>query len=201
MIILMRHAHTEAGKGRCIGRTEVPLSVLGFRQAAELPSILGECGFLRICTSPAERAQKTTEPLAASLGVHMEVIPGLNEMDMGTWDGLAFDDIRAQFPTEYARRGENFRDFRPPEGESFEDVAERATQSLKILTSGPQHVLAVTHAGVIRSVLCRSSGHTLNDPFYFKPGYTQCSVLEAVGGSIKLIKTSVNPSSLPSFLL
>ncbi|MBC17937.1 MAG: histidine phosphatase family protein [Desulfovibrio sp.] len=201
MIVLMRHAHTDGGSGRCIGRTEVPLSAQGVQQAVEASAVLRECGFLRLCTSPATRAIRTIEPLAAELGVQAEIVPELNEIDMGAWDGQTFDAIRTQYPAEYVRRGENFSDFKPPRGESFNDVADRAMPILNRLASGPQRVLAVTHAGVIRSVLCRITGHTMDDPFHYSPGYAQCTVFTAVNGGVELIQTTVDVSSLPSFLV
>lgn len=201
MIVLMRHAHTDGGRGRCIGRTEVPLSDQGVQQAVEASAVLRECGVIRLCTSPATRAIRTIEPLAAELGIQTEIIPEFNEIDMGAWDGQTFNTIRAQYPAEYALRGENFGDFRPPSGESFNDVADRAMRTLNRLASGPQPVLAVTHAGVIRSVLCRITGHTMDDPFYYNPGYAQCTLFTIVDGGVELIRTNVDVSSLPSFLV
>jgi len=163
--------------------------------------MLCDCGFLRLCTSPAKRAVTTIEPLAKELGIQAETVPDLHEIDMGAWDGQTFDAIRRQHPAEYVRRGENFSDFRPPGGESFNDVADRAILSLTRLALGPQHVLAVTHAGVIRSVLCRLTGHTMDDPFHYKPDYAQCTVFDAVDGRVELIRTNIDVMSLPSFLV
>jgi probable phosphoglycerate mutase len=190
MIILLRHGRIEDGKGRCLGRTDVPLSSDGLAQARELAEELGAIPFARLCSSPAERAQATLRPLAARLGREVESLPALDEIDMGQWDGLDFDTIRRRFPEEYAARGKRLCSYRVPGGESFEDVAERAMAALEELARGPCPVLAATHAGVIRAVLCRVTGHPLDGLFRFTPGYARCTVLRA-DGSFELVADDV----------
>lgn len=182
MIVLLRHGRTGGGKGRCVGRTDLRLSPEGLAQAEALSEGLGAVRFARLCSSPAGRARDTIGPLAARLGLDVEILPALDEIDMGAWDGLAFDDIRARFPEEYAARGREFGRFRAPGGESFRDVAERAMGALGELADGPLPVLAATHAGVIRAVLCRVTGHPLDGLFRFRPGYGRCTVLRTDGG-------------------
>ncbi len=200
MIVLMRHARTMQGHGRCIGRTDVPLSGEGVDQAAGIAGELGNVPFARLCSSPARRARDTLAPLAQCLGMDMEIAPDLDEIDMGEWDGLHFDDIRARFPEAYAERGRGFGRFRPPGGESFNDVADRAMAVLARLAALPRPVLAVTHAGVIRSVLCRVTGHPMDDLFHFKPGYGTGAVLAPEAGNFQLIAADVGPGELGRML-
>ncbi|XXJ19377.1 histidine phosphatase family protein [Desulfovibrio caledoniensis] len=190
MIILLRHGRIEDGKGRCLGRTDVPLSSDGLAQARELAEELGAIPFARLCSSPAGRALDTLKPLAARLGMEVESLPALDEIDMGEWDGLDFDTIRRRFPEEYAARGKRLGSYRVPGGESFEDVAERAMAALEELARGPRPVLAATHAGVIRAVLCRVTGHPLDGLFRFTPGYARCTVLRA-DGTFELVADDV----------
>jgi probable phosphoglycerate mutase len=182
MIILLRHGRIEDGKGRCVGRTDVRLSPDGLAQARDLADELGAISFARLCSSPAQRTRATLGPLAERLGLAVETLPALAEIDMGAWDGLTFDEIRERFPEEYAARGKRLSQYRVPGGESFEDVADRAMAALDELARGPQPVLAATHAGVIRAVLCRVTGHPLDGLFRFTPGYARCTVLRPNGG-------------------
>ncbi|OIQ51468.1 Phosphoserine phosphatase 1 [Pseudodesulfovibrio hydrargyri] len=190
MIILVRHGRIENGKGRCVGRTDVPLSPDGLAQARNLADELGALPFARLCSSPADRALATLGPLAGRLGLEVEPLPALDEIDMGEWDGLSFDEIRKRFPYEYVERGKRLGRYRVPGGESFEDVAERAMGALEELARGPRPVLAATHAGVIRSVLCRVTGHPLDGLFRFTPGYARCTVLRA-DGAFELVADDV----------
>jgi probable phosphoglycerate mutase len=199
VIVLLRHGRTEGGRGRCVGRTALRLSPEGLDQALGLADDLGAVGFARLCSSPAIRAQATIAPLAGRLGLGVETLPALDEIDMGAWDGLAFDDIRTRFPEEYAARGERLGRYRAPGGESFEDVADRAMAALAGLAAGPLPVLVATHAGVIRSVLCRVTGRPLDDLFHFTPGYARCTVLRP-GGTFELVAADADARTVRGLL-
>jgi len=200
MIVLVRHARTDQAKGRCVGRTDVALSAEGAAQADRLAGSLADAGFARLCASPSKRALNTLAPLSVRLDREAEVIPELDEIDMGEWDGLFFDDIRVRFPEGYAERGTRFGDFRPPGGESFNDVADRAMHALARLAAGPQPALAVTHAGVIRSVLCRVTGHPMDDLFHFSPGHGLCTILAPAGEGLELAADAVAPGDVAAYL-
>lgn len=200
MIVLMRHAHTEGGQGCCIGRTALELSEKGRVRADEAAHILRRGGFVRLCCSPSRRAVSTLSPLCEQTGLPADVIGALDEIDMGEWDGMSFAEIRAQHPLDFERRGKNFATFRPPRGESFNDVADRAMLALKQLSSGPLPLLAVTHAGVIRSVLCRATGHPLDDLFHFSPRHLECSVLRFSEGVATMLATNLSPDAVVEML-
>lgn len=198
MIVLTRHAQTTGGTGRCIGQTPLPLSDTGVAQTYSLADTLCDAGFVRLCTSPSLRAIATITPLADRLDMAPDIIPELNEINMGTWDGLPFEDIRSRFSKAYTERGTRFDDFRPPNGESFNDVADRALTALNWLATGPQPVFVVAHAGVIRSVLCRVTNHPMDDLFHFTPSHAHCTLLEPTPKGLKLIATEVSPAELPT---
>jgi broad specificity phosphatase PhoE len=46
-------------------------------------------------------------------------------MGLGIWDGELIEDIKAKFPEEYARRGDDIRNYRVPGGENFYDLRSR----------------------------------------------------------------------------
>ncbi len=198
MIVLMRHGATEGAEKQCIGRTDVPLSRLGRDQAGELVQALSRVEFARICASPLQRAIETVRPLAASLGMGaaVEVLPGLAEIDMGEWDGLSFKEILIRFPEEYDRRGKCLGDYRTPGGESFNDVADRALAVLLELAKGPLPVLCATHAGVIRSVLCRVTGHPMDNLFHFKIPNVSLVPLRSVGSGLEVVDTNASPQEI-----
>lgn len=200
MIVLLRHAQTDTAAGRCVGRANVPLSGRGKAMAEELVGCLSQAGFVRLCTSPSQRARDTITPLAGRMGMKPEIIPELDEIDMGEWDGLFFRDIQSRYPVAYAERGKHFADFRPPGGESFNDVADRAIPVLSRLGAGPLPVLVVTHAGVIRSVLCRVSEYPMDDLFRFKPEYGVCSVLAPARDGLRIVAETVMPSAVVPLL-
>ena len=130
----------------------------------------------------------------------MKVLPELDEIHMGAWDGLSFESIRQDFPDAYAERGRRFADFRPPNGENFSDVADRAMTALGALSTESQPTLILTHAGVIRSVLCRLTGRSMDDLFFFRPGHIQSTIVEATGDGLKFIATDILPEAIVSYL-
>lgn len=200
MIVLVRHARTDVAPGLCLGRTEVRLSPEGEAQARELADGFADAPLARLYASPALRAVDTAAPLAGRLGLEVRILPELDEIDMGAWDGVPFATIRAEYPEEYARRGREFASFRAPGGESFADVADRAMRALSLLAQGVAPVLAVTHAGVIRSVLCKLTGHPLDDLFHFSPGHCRCTLLAPVAGGFRVVAADASPVEAVSLL-
>nr|WP_239057834.1 histidine phosphatase family protein [Pseudodesulfovibrio sp. JC047] len=196
----MRHARTAGASGRCIGRTPVPLSEAGREQVRQLVTSVGCIKFRRLCTSPAQRAVDTITPMALIHDLQVQTVPELNEIDMGAWDGLPFDEVRQKYPDRYAERGNQFAEFRPPNGESFSDVAARAMPMVERLAQGQRPVLAVTHAGVLRSILCRVTGHPLDDLFHFKPEYVRSVVFRWENDRLTLRAFNVAPDDLSSFV-
>jgi 8-oxo-dGTP diphosphatase len=77
-IHLVRHA--SAGlRGSGPADLERPLDEDGFEQARRLVDALADSGIERILTSPALRCRQTVEPLAAKLGIEIEMVPDLVE--------------------------------------------------------------------------------------------------------------------------
>ena len=96
-LYLLRHGQTEwAEAGRHTGRTDVPLTPYGERQARAAAPVLrdlrGPEPFALVLTSPLERAHRTAE-LAGLTGA--EVDPDLVEWDYGGYEGLTTAEIRA----------------------------------------------------------------------------------------------------------
>ncbi|WBF65981.1 histidine phosphatase family protein [Desulfovibrio subterraneus] len=195
-IVLLRHAATTGGKGRAIGRTPLALSEEGQQQAASLveslPRLLARLSgnrtgrsFAAVYSSPASRALDTLAPQYGQMAQgrfaclpQATILPELDEIDLGEWDGLAFEDIRSRFPQAYAMRGRDMAGFRPPGGENFRDVDARMQAAMTRMATGPLPALAVTHAGCIRTVLCRCTATPLDALFSFSPPHARPYVIE-----------------------
>ena len=142
VIYLARHGETDWSRdGRHTGRTDLPLTQQGERNAQRLRERLAGLVFARILTSPLQRAKRTCE--LAGFGAVAEVDPDLIEWNYGDYEGVRTADIRKKRPD-----WELFRDG-CPDGESPADIAVRADR-----------VVARTRA-VKGNVLIFSSGHFL----------------------------------------
>lgn len=155
-IYLFRHCETEQfSQKRCIGVTDVDLSENGLKDASRLKEYLSGKQVNHIFCSSAVRAVKTARIMSAG-EIQVTVLPNLHEIDMGDWDGLYFDELKAKYPEEYARRGLDFARFSPPNGESFSDCQKRAQNSLcDILENTQGNIAVIAHAGFNRALICR----------------------------------------------
>ncbi|MFK4765487.1 histidine phosphatase family protein [Desulfobaculum sp. SPO524] len=192
MLILCRHGEAQNARGRAIGQTNLPLSETGRRQALWLAQHVPQGSIATLAASPLQRTQHTAQPVAEACGLPITTIPELAEINLGTWDGLAFDDIRTRFPADYAARGHNIAGFRPPQGESFEDLAARCLPTITSLAEAKEITFAVTHAGVIRVALCMASSLPLEHLFTFRPKHTHCHLLTSTQSPFALTLTATN---------
>lgn len=110
--------------------------------------------------------------------------PALNEIHLGQWDGRTFEEIKQQDPDGFKQRGEHLDTFRPPDGESFLDLQKRVLPFFHQCLPEPGTPLFVTHAGVIRVILCHVTGLQLKHLFQIRMAYGQLFVLEKSKPSI-----------------
>lgn len=148
-IILVRHAQTEYNaQDRVLGRTDIPLSELGLRQAERLGQRLAEQRIDKIFSSPLLRAVQTAQAIrkAQKLPCELEIAPALIEMDFGIWEGQPRKS--EEYQNEKRRYFSRFQN-----GESYFDVAARAYAFLRDIAGLPFGRCAlVTHNGICRVI-------------------------------------------------
>src|SRR5205085_2958232 len=101
-LLLVRHGHVEGiSPERFRGRAELPLTATG-RREAELTAarIAASWRPAAICTSPMGRCVDTGAAIAQPFGLTPSVMPGLNDIDYGEWQGLTRDEAHARWPDE-----------------------------------------------------------------------------------------------------
>lgn len=133
--------------GRWQGQEDPPLTAAGERQAAVAAARLGAVD--AVWSSPLERAWRTAEIIAESLGVGPVLCDErLQETYFGPWQGLTMPEVEAGWPGYLATHR------RPDGAESWDDVTSRATAALVDIATAHAggDVLVVTHAGVIRTL-------------------------------------------------
>src|SRR5262245_55843343 len=86
----LRHGQTDWNRaGKCQGRRDVPLSMQGEAEAHAAGPHLKGLGINAICTSPLQRARNTAQIVGRALGLPVVDVPGLEEMDVGPYEGIA----------------------------------------------------------------------------------------------------------------
>src|SRR5689334_6541607 len=124
-LVLWRHGQTEWNmQGRFQGQTDIPLDETGEQQAERAARLLAALRPDAIVSSDLGRALATAAPLARLTGLTVTTDKDLRERHGGAWEGLTNEQIRAQYPVEYAQ-------WLPPGGESTSAVGERAGAALQ----------------------------------------------------------------------
>jgi probable phosphoglycerate mutase len=158
-VYLARHGETAWTISRQhTGLTDLPLTERGERTARRLGERLKGLTFVKVLTSPLQRAARTCE--LAGFKLVADVDKDLVEWDYGDYEGRRTAEIRAERPD-----WELFRDGCPG-GESPHEVAVRADRIVRrvrdvsgnvlIFTSGHfMRVLAVRWLGLEPTVNCK----------------------------------------------
>ena len=179
-VLLFRHGAVQYRDGKLfLGRTDLPLSVEGRRQAKAWRNRVGELPPGRIIASPLKRAVEFARILAGRRESEITVCPEFAEIDLGDWDGRPMSEIQTADPDSWQARGEDIAHFRPPYGESFEDVHKRAVPVFnKLINHSDPELIVVAHAGVNRVILCHLLGMPLEFLFRIGQDYACLNVLE-----------------------
>jgi len=126
-LVLVRHGETEWSRsGQHTGLTDVPLTAEGEAAARRAGTLLRSRTFVRVLTSPLERARRTAE-LADLTGA--EVDPRLVEWDYGGYEGLTTAEIRERLGHPWTVFDDGVVAGQTP-GESVEAVAARSAAVL-----------------------------------------------------------------------
>ncbi len=142
-VYLARHGETAWSlSGQHTGRTDLPLTERGERNARALGRRLRGLRFAKVFTSPLKRAVRTCE--LAGFGAAAEIDPDLVEWDYGQYEGLRTADIHAERPD-----WQLFRDGCPG-GETPEQVGARADRVIERLRAVRGDVLVFSHGHFLR---------------------------------------------------
>ena len=179
-ILLMRHAEVDSKwRGKFLGAGDPALSEQGLDQARWWRHELAAVSMDRIVSSSQKRALQTAQIVADGQSCPVEANPALREVNLGLWEGLSPSQVRRRYPKEYALRGHNLAEFPPPQGESLSDLARRVLPVWRELCqSGEKRLLLITHAGVLRVILCHTLGIDLNRALSWRLDHGSLSLLK-----------------------
>ncbi len=158
-ILLARHGETDWNAvGRWQGHTDRSLTELGRRQAAELAERLADVELDAVYSSDLLRAVETAEPVAKRLGLPLQTLPELREVDVGTWAGLTRDEVAERFPDGFRRWSEWQTGWE--NGETYDEMGERVVGAiLRLAGEHPgERILVVSHGGAIRALHAAAAG-------------------------------------------
>jgi probable phosphoglycerate mutase len=158
----IRHGLTDWNiEGRLQGGRDTPLNDRGRAQAVQSAGILGDLlgresratDSVHYVSSPLVRASETMDIVRRTLalppgGYARE--PRLKEIEFGEWEGLTYLEIvQRDRAIVDAREARKWR-FRPPGGETYEEVARRVGEWYATLTSD---TVVTAHGGTARALV------------------------------------------------
>jgi len=147
-VILARHGETEWSRSlRHTGKTDLPLTDEGQRQAIALGPRLRAWTFALVLTSPLQRALETCR--LAGYGDRAQVLPDLVEWDYGRYEGLTSSQIVETHPNWSLWRDGG------PGGETAADVGRRADRVIAEVRQADGDVLIFAHGHVLRVLASR----------------------------------------------
>jgi broad specificity phosphatase PhoE len=169
-IWLIRHGETEWSlSGQHTGRTDIPLTAAGERQAAEIGRYLAGRPFALVLTSPLRRAYETCR-LAGYSGV-AQIDPNLCEWDYGAYEGRTGVQIQESVP------GWTIWTSPVPQGETIEQVAARASRVIERAAKAGGDVALFAHGHLLRILTACWLGLPPDAGRFFALGTASVSVL------------------------
>ena len=150
-VVLVRHGETDwSAHLRHTGRTDVPLTDEGRRQAERVGRALRGRSFALVLTSPLKRAAETC--WLTGFGEAAQSRDDLMEWDYGDYEGRTTIDIRREVPDWTIWR------YGATNGESPDEVASRADRIVAEVRGADGDVLISSHGHVLRVLAARWLG-------------------------------------------
>lgn len=151
------------------GRADPDLSEEGFRQAAALAEYLKSEDIHAIYSSHLTRAIQTAEPLAAALGLDIEIEHDVAEFDRDASSYIPFEEIPRDSPEFQAIVTGDYTAIGGPDPSHFRGKIVDAFERM-IAAHPSQNIAVFCHAGVINAYFASILG--IDKAIFFGPQYT-----------------------------
>ncbi len=179
-IYLIRHGEIEKPKEKSfIGQTDLPLNERGKLQAKNWKNYFEKKELSAIICSDLNRCMESAKLLCPT-AVNIIYEPKFREINLGTWEGQSIAHIKENYAQDYIKRGEHIDSFRPPNGESFNDLSKRVNPALAhyINTYAGKNIAIIAHAGVNRVIIANYLALNLKDVLKIPQYYACCTHLQ-----------------------
>ena len=116
-----------------------------------------------LVTSPLKRCLPFAEQLQTDYALPLLTLPELQERDFGEWDGLPFERIQQTAPDRLASYLNDPFNTDIPDAETVEQFQNRFQAGWEAIQHhavehGSQHLLVITHGGIIRTAIQQTLG-------------------------------------------
>jgi broad specificity phosphatase PhoE len=184
-LILVRHGQTNQNVTDDNGNAgnNYPLNKEGLEQAKKTGVLINKMHPTIVYTSPRERAQQTASIIASACNItDVNITDTLLEYDMGDWSSLSSLELESRVVNDANWiNGRPSFDWKPPGGDSWQDLQNRAElflEELKNLYKNSDVIVAVSHNQFIRCVRGVALGLDFEDWFAYRPKNAEFIELE-----------------------
>jgi len=156
-IVLVRHGQTEWNKfERFRGRVDIDLDETGRKQAEAAAEKIAQWEISAIYSSPLKRTMTTAQFAAARLGLAVQPLEEINDMDFGEWQGLSIEETRRKYSSLFDLWRYRPEKLEIPGAETLEDVRKRVLVAIDEVTAKHEDetIALVSHRVVCKVLLC-----------------------------------------------
>lgn len=178
-LYLIRHGRQNSP----LCNVDVPLDDAGFRQAELVAKRLKNYNINMLYSSNLIRARQTAEIIGKELCLVNNIEENLKEISFGALEGLKDVEIKERFGAFLEERAKATSDIPYPDGESGQDVYDRAFPVIqriieKAKENHMENVAIVSHGGVIRTLVAGILGADFAKKLCVSKDLENCSITE-----------------------
>lgn len=161
---LLRHGDVVGGK-KYRGQLDDPLSELGWKQLRSATQQTENWQYL--ISSPLQRCLSFAKELENTCKIPLLINDDFKEISFGLWEGKTADELLISDTDKIKDYWNDPIKKTPPQGENLLTFEKRILQGWGNMLSQfqGQHILLVSHAGVMRIILCHVLGMPLTELF------------------------------------
>lgn len=120
--------------GRYASNTPVAINERGEEQLEHWIEMIAAQAPAAVYGAGPDPAKQTARLIAKRLKIRAKTAEGLEEVDLGLWEGLTRDEMKKRFAKAYKQWKDDPTGIRPPEGEVLSIAGERLTEALRRLS-------------------------------------------------------------------
>lgn len=157
-------------QGRIRGNLDLPLAPEGEAEAARAAARLASDPPVAIYASADEPAAATAQIIGRGCGLRPRELRGLDNVDMGLWQGRLVDEIHETQPRLHRQWQDNPWSVAPPEGELLEEACERLEAALeRVFKRHPSGTIAVVVPRPVDAIVAwLVAGRSMGDLWQFE---------------------------------
>ncbi len=167
-IDIIRHGEPEGGS-KYRGHVDDPLSERGWAQMRA--AVEGRSGWQQIVTSDLSRCAAFADEVGEKLTIPVERTDQFREVGFGDWEGMTAKEILAQDEVALSAFWRDPLNHTPPNAEPLADFYRRIESAWERMLAdhAGKHILLVGHAGMMRVLLLKALGMSLDGFYRFDP--------------------------------